>query len=183
MTVVERLAFLLVRTRGRSLHVAVARFHRQVWLMHADFDLVALVAIHVLRLGIVAKCVLAAQLLGDSAERLRQLTGVVGFIQPSAGLVGEGVQIVICPVVISLGRAWYRPASIQRSVVSLLSSSRAKGSPPGGNDGHASAAGALHRAQVISRVVLNWINERIEFFHFAQSALISGRITRGVDAV
>src|SRR5256885_14034500 len=112
MTVFERLAFLLVRTRGRSLHVAVARFHRKVWLTHADFDLVALVATHVFRLGIVAKCVLAAQLFGDSGEGLRQLTSVIGFIQPSAGLVGEGVQIVICPVVISFSRAWYRHAAI-----------------------------------------------------------------------
>src|SRR5437870_3753118 len=167
MTVVERLAFLLVRTRGGSLHVAVARFPRQVWLTDAGFVLLGVFATTVFRLGIVAKCVLAAQLFGDSGEGLRQLTSVIGFIQPSAGLVGEGVQIVICPVVISFSRAWYRHAAIQRSVVSLLSRSRTKRSPSGGNDGHAAAAGPLHRAQVIRRVVLNWINERIEFFHFA----------------
>ena len=143
----------------------------------------ALVAIHVFRLGIVAKCVLAAQFLGDSGEGLRQLRGVIGLVEPAAGFICQRVQVLIRSIVVGLARTRYRHASIQRSVVSLLSSSRAKGSPPGGNDGHASAAGALHRAQVISRVVLNWINERIEFFHFAQSALISGRITRGVDAV
>src|SRR5438046_6980163 len=183
MTVVERLAFLLVRTRGRSLHVAVARFHRQVWLTHADFDLVALVSIPVFRLGIVAKWVLAAQFLGDSGEGLRQLRGVIGLVEPAAGFICQRVQVLIRSIVVGLARTRYRHASIQRSVVSLLSSSRAKGSPPGGNDGHASAAGALHRAQVISRVVLNWINERIEFFYFAQSALISGLITRGVVPV
>src|SRR3989442_7481086 len=151
MTLVERLAFLLVRTRGRSLHVAVARFHREVWLTHADFDLVALVAIHVIRLGIVAKCVLAAQFFGDSVEGLRQLRRVIGLVEPAAGFICQRMEVFIRSIVISLGRAWYRHASIQRSVVSLLSRSRTKRSPSGGNDGHASAAGPLHRAQVIRR--------------------------------
>src|SRR5438105_15226162 len=111
MTVVERLAFLLVRTRGRSLHVAVARFHREVWLAHADFDLVALVATHVFRLGVVTKRVLAAQLLGDSGESLRELRGVIGLVEPAAGFVWQRMQAVIRWVVIGLGRARKRSSA------------------------------------------------------------------------
>ena len=120
MTVVERLAFLLVRTRGRSLHVAVARFHREVWLAHADFDLVALVATHVFRLGVVTKRVLAAQLLGDSGESLRQLRGVIGLVEPAAGFVCQRMQVLIRSVVIGLCRARNRRTAVRRNVIGLL---------------------------------------------------------------
>src|SRR5207237_8469833 len=140
-------------TRGRSLHVAVARFHREVWLAHADFDLVALVATHVFRLGVVTKRVLAAQLLGDSGESLRQLRGVIGLVEPAAGFVCQRMQVLIRSIIVGLARTRCGHASIQRSVVSLLRSSGATGAHPAGSWSRASSRGHIHLATIIRRVL------------------------------
>src|SRR5205085_3782119 len=44
-------------------------------------------------------------------------------------------------------------------------------------------AGILHRAQIIARVVLDRIDERVEFFNFAQRAQIISLLTGCIDAV
>jgi len=89
-------------------------------LSHAHSDLAALVALGIVFLGIVTEAVLASKLFGDSGEGLRQLRGVIGFVEPAAGFVRQRVQVLICAVVISLRRAWKRSASVSRNVVRLL---------------------------------------------------------------
>src|SRR5438093_5761340 len=111
---------LLVRAGGRRFYVAITRPHSQVRLSHADSDLAALIALGIVFLGIVTEAVLASKLFGDSGEGLRQLRGVIGFVEPAAGFVRQRVQVLICTVVISLRRAWNRGASVRRRVIRPL---------------------------------------------------------------
>src|SRR5260221_5184955 len=113
-------AGLLGWSRRRGPHVTISRFHRQVWLMHADSNLTALATFLSCCFRIVANAVLPTQFLSNSRERFGQLRRVVSLIEPTTALVCQGVQILIGSVVISLGCYWKRNASVDWRTIDRL---------------------------------------------------------------
>src|SRR5437773_9900648 len=128
--------------------------------MHADPNLAALATFLSWCFRIVANTVLPTQFLSNSRERIGQLRRVIGLIEPAAALFCQGVQILIGPVVISLGCSRKRSASVEwRTIYHLCGRPRAKRPITASrNNCDGPVATVLKRAHVISRVVPNWIN-------------------------
>src|SRR5262249_20113668 len=134
--------------------------------------------------GVIAETVLAAQFLGDVRKRLGQLFRVVGLIQSATRLIGQRVQVMVGAIVIGLGRTGYRRAAVRnRRVVGLRLRAGAEQTSSRGRHDHGAVADALHGIQIVARVVLNWIDERVELLYFAQSAEVGGLLARSIDAV
>src|SRR5205085_7361991 len=80
---------LLIRARGRALRVAVARFHRDIRLIHFNANLAPIAIRRVCIFRIVTKRVLATQFLSDSRESISKLLRVICLKQPAAGFIGK----------------------------------------------------------------------------------------------
>src|SRR5205807_1328906 len=108
------LALLLRRSRRRRRsHIAISRPNGKIGLMHLHFDLAALAALVAVDSGIVAKAVLATQLLGNPGERLCQLRRVVGLVEMSTSLLSQLMKVFVRSVIVGLGRAGHGSAAIR----------------------------------------------------------------------
>src|SRR6185436_843568 len=88
------------RRAGRIEYITITSADRQVWLIHAHFDLSSLAGLR-RSLWVVAQSVLPAQFLGDLREGRRKILRGITLIISRAGSFGQFVQVSIRHFVIA----------------------------------------------------------------------------------